>query len=179
MRDTVLRKLVFMAALGAGACNSHADNVCEDIGNCSQGGLSSWIDGCKTEAQALNDEADDAGCGPAFDNYYSCADSNYQCQGATALFPGCDDLLTALDVCLETATAATSCARLLQAEKACSPPGPDGGSAPDAGVPAQPPPACTALRDCEAGCFLGVKDVCAPQVNELQSFATCAAQCPL
>jgi hypothetical protein len=171
MREAVLRTLAFMAALGGAACASHADDVCQDIGDCSQGGSNTWISGCQSEAKSLNQEADDGGCGQAFEGYFSCADSNYSCQGATALFPGCDDLLTALDSCLEAAMAATSCGRLVEAQRGCS--------GPDAGSPSQLPPACTALRACEAHCYLtDVSDICAPRVDELESFTTCSSQCP-
>jgi hypothetical protein len=69
---------------------------------------------------------------------------------------------------------------------------PDAGSATDAAAPLPSagndagadgglsvPIACTAARDCEARCYLDiVADVCAPQVNELDEFATCASACP-
>jgi hypothetical protein len=166
---------VLAALLFAGsACDSHGDNVCQDIGDCSQGGDNDWIASCQDEAEALGAEASGQGCGGAFDAYYRCADSSYTCTGATATFPGCDDELAALDACLARATAGTSCVRLQMAESAClasgsSPPGPDGG----------PPPACTAARDCQAHCYLEkVANVCAPRVDEIEAVTGCAASCP-
>lgn len=155
------------------ACSSHQDNVCQDIGDCSQGGSSDWITSCQTEAKALQSEAAAAGCGSDFDAFFTCADSNYSCQGATALFPGCADALSALDGCLADATANTFCIRLQTAEATCAVARPDAGTA--TGTPA----ACTAARDCVAQCYLAsVADVCAPRVDELQNASVCAASCP-
>ncbi len=91
-------------ALAGAACNSHPDNVCQNIGDCSYGGSDDFITACQDEAKALRSEASGNGCGPAFDAYYACADSSYSCQGATAVFPGCDGDLAALDSCLAAAT---------------------------------------------------------------------------
>jgi hypothetical protein len=172
------RPLVFaaVAALAAvAACSSHQDDVCQDVGDCSRGGDNVWIEACQVDANELRTEAGGAGCGPAFDDYYACADGNYTCVGATAEFPGCDDRLAALDACLAAATAGTSCAALASAEAACAGSTPDGGAGADAGVP----PACTAARDCLAGCYLGaVANVCAPGVGELEASNACAASCP-
>jgi hypothetical protein len=165
-------------ALAAGAgCSSHAETVCEDIGDCSQGGDNVWITSCQAEAKSLAGEAAGAGCGPDYDAYYACADASYVCQGATALFPGCDDELAALDACLAAATAGTSCVALASATAACGGASADGGpvAGPDAGVP----PACTAARDCLAGCYLtSVANVCAPSVAELDVANACNASCP-
>lgn len=161
--------LASLSVVGAAACGSHQDNVCEDIGNCSQGGDNDWITSCQTEAKALGAEAGANGCGDAFGRYYSCADSSYSCQGATATFPGCDDARAALDRCLAAATATTSCAMLSAAEAACAAP-------PGAGAV---PPACTAARDCQAHCYLAaVSSVCAPRVDEIEKVTACAATCP-
>jgi hypothetical protein len=166
-------RLVLFAFVAASACSSHQDNVCEDIGDCAQGGSSDWISSCQAEAKALQGEAAPAGCGSAFDTYFACADSNYSCQGATALFPGCADSLATLDACLTSATANTSCVRLETAEADC------GASGPDAGAGTGTPLACTTARDCQAQCYLTiVADVCAPQVDELQNVSACASSCP-
>jgi hypothetical protein len=168
--SATLSLLVLLATVG---CNSHVENVCQDIGECAQGGSSDWIANCEMEAKALRAEAVYAACGPEFDVYFSCADSNYSCKGATALFPGCADHLTALDSCLARATANTSCVRLEMAEATCTT------SRPDAGVGAGTPPACSAARDCQAKCYLAsVADVCAPQIGEIQNVSACAASCP-
>jgi hypothetical protein len=163
-----------LAALTAvAACSSHQDDVCQNIGDCAKGGDNVWIVTCQTDAKQLRSEADGVGCTTAFDDYYGCADANYTCVGATAEFPGCDDRRAALDACLAAATAGTSCATLVSAEAACS------GSAPDGGADAGVPPACTAARDCLAGCYLGaVANVCAPGVGELQAANACGVSCP-
>jgi hypothetical protein len=162
-----------VALIAAAGCNSHADNVCQDIGDCSQGGSSDWIASCQAEAKDLeNDSVSSATCGAELDTYFSCADSNYTCHGATALFPGCADHLTALDACLASATANTSCVRLEMAEVSCT-------AAPPDATGAGTPPACTAARDCQAACYLkNVADVCAPRIDEIQSVTTCASTCP-
>jgi hypothetical protein len=151
------------------ACDSHQQSVCQKIGDCSQGGDSDWIARCQAEADALRSEAAGNGCAGAFDRYYSCADSSYSCQGATATFPGCDQARAELDACLAAATATTACAMLSAAEAVC------GATSADAGVP----PACTAARDCQARCYLtSVTNVCAPRVDEIESLTACAAVCP-
>lgn len=165
--------LVLAAFAAVSACSSPQDNLCQDIGDCAQGGSSDWIAACQADAKALQGEASSAGCGSAFDAYFACADSNYSCQGATALFPGCGDGLATLDACLSSATANTYCARLETAEATCSTSGPDAG--PATGTP----PACTTARDCQARCYLtSVADVCPPQVDEIQNVSACAASCP-
>ena len=170
--------VALVAALLAGAaCSSHTENVCEDVGDCARGGDTSWITRCQAEANALGAEAADGGCAADFNGYYSCADSNYTCHGATALFPGCDDALAALDACLAAATASSACARLTTKETTCdaTQARADAGTGTDAG----PPPACTAARDCQAACYLAdVVDVCAPRVDEIELVSTCAASCP-
>jgi hypothetical protein len=163
--------ITVLAAVLAG-CASHQENVCQDIGDCSQGGSNDWITACKDEANALQDEANGAGCGSDFNGYFGCADSSYTCHGATALFPGCDIARQTLEACLTAATAGTSCAALDTAQAACGapPPPPDPGT----GLP----PACTLARDCQARCYLvNVTDPCAPRVNELDALAACTASC--
>jgi hypothetical protein len=149
-------------------CGTHEDAVCQDIGDCAQGGKSDFIQSCQAESKALKDEARSSGCGGPFDDYFGCADSNFTCQGATATFSGCDGQLQALDHCLQVAEQATSCAALASKESACA-------SLPDGG----PPPACTLARDCQAQCYLAqVGDVCAPRVSELDAFTRCVVACP-
>jgi len=130
MSRSSLAAIAFAVLAG---CSSHAETVCQDIGDCSQGGDSVWIAACQGEAKSLAAEANDVGCGSKYDAYYACADASYVCQGATALFPGCDDALAALDACLAAATAGTSCVALASAETACGGGGTDGGPTPDAG----------------------------------------------
>ena len=169
MRAPCLVTLVAASMLGA-ACASHADNVCQDIGDCSQRGDNDWIASCQANAKDLGTEAANTGCSGSYDQYYACADSSYSCQGDTATFPGCDQALAALDSCLAAATADTHCAMLVSAEAACAPATP-----PDAG----PPAACTAARDCQAGCYLSaVANPCAPGADELQNVTACADTCP-
>jgi len=172
MSRSSLAAIAFAVLAG---CSSHAETVCQDIGDCSQGGDSVWIAACQGEAKSLAAEANDVGCGSKYDAYYACADASYVCQGATALFPGCDDALAALDACLAAATAGTSCVALASAETACGGGGTDGGPTPDAG----PVAACTASRDCLASCYLrAVANTCAPSLQELETAQACGATCP-
>lgn len=156
------------------SCDSHEDEVCQDVGDCSHGGANDWIAACQAEAKLLAAESRSSGCGTAFDAYYGCADAKYSCQGATAAFPGCNEALAALDACLAGATTGTACASLSAAQESCSlSVGADGGA--DQG----PPPACTAARDCQARCFLtNVADVCAARVDEIEQVTGCATSCP-
>jgi hypothetical protein len=157
------------AALMGAACSSNTDDVCQDIGDCAQGGDNTWITTCQSNANKLATEAGQVGCTSTFNAYYACADSSYSCQGATATFPGCDQDLAALDACIAAATAATYCVALQTAEAACTTPPASGG----------PPAACTAARDCQAACYLSdVADRCAPQVDELPNVVACSSACP-
>jgi hypothetical protein len=163
-------------AVAAAACDSHQDNVCQAIGDCSQHGDNDWISSCQAEAKALGTEAAANGCSGVFDAYYSCADSAYKCEGATATFPGCDDELAALDQCIAAATSGTACAMLSAAQTGCGTSA-DGGAG--AGADAGVPPACTAARDCQARCYLtSVSNICAPRVDEIEAVTGCAATCP-
>jgi hypothetical protein len=171
--DRLLTRTWVAAVLWLVGCSSHEDSVCQNVGDCARSGDSTWIRSCQDEAKSLRHEASDAGCGSKFNDYFACADSNYVCLGALPQFPHCDDELTALDACLESAAAKTSCAKLQAQEADCGAPAQDAGD--DAGIP----PACTMARDCQAQCFLAqVTNVCAPRVDELSNFTTCAASCP-
>jgi hypothetical protein len=164
-----MRTVALVLPLLVAGCASHQDNVCEDIGDCTQGGASSFIQNCKDEAKALESESSKVGCETPFDGYYACADTNFACMGATATFNGCDPALKALDDCLNAAQATTSCAALAKSQSSCT-------ALPDAGGPAL---ACTSGRDCEAHCYLAnVSDVCAARVDELDAFQKCASACP-
>ncbi len=157
---------LFIVALLAAACATNQEDVCENVGDCAHGGSTDYIQGCKDEAKLLDKEARDNGCAAPFDDYYACANSNFDCRGATPVFPGCDGKRAALDACLARVEAQTACAALAAKRGACS--------TDDAGVVA-----CTAARDCEARCFLdNVSDVCSPRVDELSTFSSCADRCP-
>ncbi len=173
-RDLLIVSAVLLG-LGNLDCSSNQDDVCEDVGACSQGGSSDWITSCKDEAKTLHDEANSNGCGGAFDGYYSCAESNFTCTGITATFPGCDAQRAALDKCLSVAQAKTSCAELSMKTSSCGVT-PDAGGA-EAGTDLSP--ACTATRNCLARCFLDhVSNPCAPAVNELEDVSSCSSSCP-
>jgi hypothetical protein len=157
------------------ACGSKQDDVCENVGACTQGGSSDWIASCEDEAKSLHDEANATGCGGPFDDYYGCAESNFTCKGMTASFPGCDAQRAILDQCLNLATSKTSCAELTRKSSACILSKPDGGVEAGPGVPA----ACTASRDCLARCYLDhVSNPCAPAVDELEQVSSCSSSCP-
>jgi hypothetical protein len=176
--------LLLLASLAGVACGSHPDNVCQDVGDCSHGGSTDWIAACQGEAKALQGEAAATGCSSVFDGYFGCADSKYSCQGATALFPGCDQAQAALDTCLAAAPQ-NNCTLLAAAEAACGAPAPDGGTdggtgrGTSGGTSLGLPPACTAGRDCQARCYLDqVANACAPAIEEIQMVSSCAATCP-
>jgi len=165
-----IRLLEFFAALIVVGCSSDQEDVCDNLGACEQGGSSDWIQSCKHEAELVHDDTEAAGCGGLFDDYYACASSSFECRGATAAFPGCDEKRAALDGCLAKAQAQTSCAKLEAATAQCAGPDAGGGTS---------PPACTSARDCTARCFLeNVKNACAPAPDELTTVTTCASSCP-
>jgi hypothetical protein len=154
--------------LFAAGCASHTDNVCEDIADCAHGGDSTFVASCKAEAKALRAELVSYGCDSEFDEYYACADTTFQCQGATPTF-ACSAGLMALDTCIQTNQTSTACAALAAKQASCTtPPGSSG-----------PPVACTLARDCEAQCLLGgPADVCAPRADELDTIRACTNACP-
>jgi hypothetical protein len=163
----LLPLLLLLPALAG--CDSHADNVCEDIGDCAQGGDYTFIQGCQSEAAELATEASASGCGALYDTYYACADANYDCTGITPTFAGCGSALDALQSCLAKGAAKNACGMLDAALAACGA---------DAGASATPGAPCTAGGVCEAQCYLDdVPDVCAPQPADLGAFSQCASQC--
>jgi hypothetical protein len=140
------------------ACDTKNEAVCNDVGDCSHGGSTDWVEQCKANAAALDTESHNSGCGDLFDSYYECAKSKYTCSGNVASFPGCDR--SALDTCLTKARAGTACANL---SNTC---GGDGGT-------------CTVGQDCQARCYLDiVKNPCAPSADELDGVSVCSAACP-
>lgn len=153
------------------ACNSNADDVCENVGACSQGGSSDWITSCQDEAKSLRAAAGASGCGGLFDSYYRCANDNFDCVGATSMFPGCDGDRMALDACLANAAANNACGELARKTGPCA--------TADASTAPAPAPACTTNRECAARCYLdGVADVCAPRPDELAAVGSCVGTCP-
>jgi hypothetical protein len=162
-----------VAAVAAG-CDSHADDVCSDIGDCAYGGDYLFIQGCQTQAQDLGAEASAGGCGALYDDYYACADASYDCVGITPTFAGCDGKLAALQSCLGKASATNACGMLAAALAAC----PGGAADAGAGTASTPGSPCSAGGVCEAHCYLtSVADVCAPEPAELGAFSQCATQC--
>jgi hypothetical protein len=157
-------------------CDTDAENVCTDIGNCAQDGSYTFIEACQAQAQELGTEASASGCAALYDDYYSCADANYNCVGITPTFAGCDASLAALEACLDAAEAENSCGQLDAALAACSGGAPDGGAAAGSSGTANPP--CSVGGVCEAHCYLtSIADVCAPRPAELGAFSQCASQC--
>ena len=161
--------IVGLPLLVAGAsCASHTDDVCGDIGDCAKAGDSTFVANCKAEAKALRSELVTYGCDSEFDEYYACADTTFQCQGATPTF-SCSAGLMALDTCIQNNQTSTACAALATKQAACTTPPPSSG----------PPTACTLSRDCEAQCVLGgAGDVCAPTAEELDTIRACTSACP-
>jgi len=164
------RHLVWLLPLFLAGCPTNADNVCEDIGLCATQD-DTTIATCQIQAAELGDEAFDAGCGSSYDLYFGCANGAYTCDGNTPSFPGCEMDLDALNSCLESAQASTSCGALAAALAAC--PGTDAGM--DAGAIPSP---CTASGVCAANCYLQhVPNVCAPLPAQLVSYQDCASVC--
>jgi len=162
--------LVVIVVLVASACATKADSVCENVAACENGGSSEQVQGCQDEAKVLESEARAGGCGGAYDDYYACADGHFECNGATASFPGCERDRNALDTCLAQNTATNACGELERRTAPCH--------SVDAGSLA-PRGACTAARACAARCHLdSVTDPCAPRPDELSASATCAQSCP-
>jgi hypothetical protein len=162
-------------------CDSHADNVCSDIGDCAQGGSYQFVEACQAQAQDLSNEAYASGCGALFDGYYACADSNYDCTGITPTFAGCEGALAALESCLKKGEAKNACGMLAAALAACPGSADAGTLSPagaDAGSSSTPDPPCDIGGVCQAHCYLtSIANVCAPRPTELGAFAQCASQC--
>jgi hypothetical protein len=166
-RSVTILAILFVALAGSG-CASHEDSVCEDIGNCANGGDTTFIQSCKKEAKALRAELATYGCEPQFDEYYACADSTFRCEGATPRF-SCSAGLNELNGCIHVYGRVTACATLAREQMACTTPS----------TPTGVPPACTLARDCESRCVLdNAADVCAPDLTELDAVRACAAACP-
>ncbi len=150
-----------------------AESVCYNVDECAQAGSYSWLQSCTAEALTLQQQADASGCGSLYDGYYACANSNYTCQGITPSFPGCDAQLSALEACLNAATAQSACAEYT-AKLAMCPPG--SGTAPP-GSPIVSP--CSLNLQCQAQCYLSnVSNLCNPGLTELGAFSSCANACP-
>ena len=170
----MVRRAALLSVLSLGllalACSTKADNVCENVAACENGGSSEQVQSCQDEAKILKSEAQAGGCGGAYDDYYACADDHFACHGATASFPGCDADRAAFDACLAQNSAANACGELERRTATCHPV--DGGSL-------APRPACTAERACAARCYLdSVTDPCAPRPDELATSAACQQRCP-
>ena len=165
--------LLLLAVNALGGCESHADSVCEDIGDCAQGGAYEFITACQTQAQTLATQASASGCAAQYNDYNACANNNFTCTGITPSFPGCQASLSSLEACLAAGEAKNACGMLDTALAAC-PGEPDGGAG-DAGVPPAP---CTDGGVCEAQCYLdSLDDVCTPTPAGLDAFSQCASQC--
>jgi hypothetical protein len=163
------RNPIFLLAALTACTSSNPDNVCYDIGLCETQ-YEPQIAACRAQAAELGGEAFDAGCGPAYDSYFACANGAYTCDGNRPFFPGCEGKLSTLDACLQAAQASTSCGALAAALAKC--PGYDAG---DSGPIPSP---CTSAGVCSANCYLAnVPNVCAPIPAQLASFQSCASVC--
>src|SRR5262245_8489858 len=107
-----IRAAIAFAVFAAVACAADQDDYCDNVGDCAEGGSSDFIQSCKEDARFLKREASSNGCSGKFDDYFACTQSNFECHGATAVFPGCDAQRAALDDCFAAAQAKTSCAEL-------------------------------------------------------------------
>ena len=156
----------------AGACDTHADSVCQDIGYCRS--LSDdQVQTCKSDAKQLAAEARGSGCSAQYDSYFACADDKYDCKGNVPTFTGCEIARTALDECLANGRAHNACGELESRLAQC--PGNVNGT-PD---PSIPPAPCGAAEVCSARCYLDdVRDVCRPLPVQLTEAEQCAQRCP-
>ncbi len=162
---TVASGLMVLTLAG---CPSASDQVCSSLGACATWS-SAQVQACQAEATSLGNECDDAGCGPAFDQYFGCANSAYVCTGATATFPGCGTGLQSLNSCLQAERSANACGLLTAALSSCE--GSDGG--------AIIPEPCGANEVCASTCYLeNVSAPCAPTPSELSAMQTCVSACP-
>ncbi len=150
-----------------------AQSVCYNVDECAQGGSYDWLQSCYASALTLQQQSTASGCGSLYNAYYSCANSNYSCQGITPLFPGCDSQSMSLEACLNAATAESACAKYDVALASCPA---DAGTQPP-GSPIVSP--CSLNLQCQAQCYLSnVSNVCNPGLTELGAFSACANACP-
>lgn len=160
------RALSFFAFAFLVACASDEASYCDNVGNCTQAGDTTWIQSCNDELATLSTEAVASGCTPELDAYFACTSAHFDCEGITATFPTCDAAHAALDACIANAQVGTACAALAAATASCATNPP-------------PPPACSASRDCQARCYLqNVANPCAPRVDELANVTSCGSACP-
>lgn len=172
-RGSMLALCVALRCLGA--CDSNTETVCSDIANCSHGGSDDWYTACSDQTSELLREADQSGCGKAFDAYFACAERHFDCQGNQSRFAGCEAALDALTACFGGARSKNACGELDDTLNACP------GATPEAeasGTSATPLEACTPSGVCSARCYLDtVGNVCTPSAAGLEAFAECASHC--
>jgi hypothetical protein len=171
--------LLTLSALGCGpgltltTVPTDAESVCYSVDECTQSGSYLWLQSCEAEALTLQQQSSASGCGGLYNDYYSCADSNFNCQGITSLFPGCGAQLTALEACLNAASAESACALYVSKTASC----PQGTGTSPPGSPIVTP--CSLNLQCQAQCYLSnVSNVCNPGLTELDAFSQCANACP-
>jgi hypothetical protein len=165
------RTVTVLLAISSLGCATHADSVCEDIGNCTTES-SDQIQACQKQAKQLAAEASSSGCSSQFERYFSCADDHYECKGNVPTFLGCESARDALDTCLAQARANNSCGALSMLLALCPGELPPASSA--------PPAPCSAAEVCSSRCYLSsVADVCRPEPLQLTQAGRCAQLCPL
>ena len=113
------RALSFFAFAFLVACASDEASYCDNVGNCTQAGDTTWIQSCNDELATLSTEAVASGCTPELDAYFACTSAHFDCEGITATFPTCDAAHAALDACIANAQVGTACAALAAATASC------------------------------------------------------------
>ena len=178
-QTSLVFSLLALSALGCGpgltltSVPTDAESVCYSVDECAQGGSYSWLQSCESEASTLQQQSSASGCGSLYSAYYSCANSNFNCQGTTPQFPGCDSALGALETCLNAASAESACGMYVAKTASC----PDGTGTSPPGSPIVTP--CSLNLQCQASCYLSnVSNVCNPGLTELNAFTQCADACP-
>ena len=170
MSSTARAFALSLLLLACASCASPADSVCTNIGYCKSQS-DDQIKACEAQQKQVAVEADASGCGTQYAQYFSCADSVYDCHGNQPVFPGCDASRAALDACLAQGRAHNACGALASKLAQCP-----GATAPD---PSVPPTPCGALEVCSATCYLAdVSLPCAPTSSELAGVAQCQRLCP-
>jgi len=173
-KSALLLAVSSICAVLAG-CDSNSDSVCQDIANCTHGGSDDWVTACQTQADDLEDEAKSSGCKAAYDSYFSCAESHFECHGNESRFDGCDARKDTLDTCLAAGRAQNACGKLDAKLAACGPSSTPPTDSPADDTTLEP---CTTGGVCSAQCYTAsIADVCAPKPAELSAFADCASHC--
>ena len=100
MKNGILTSALALAlSVGAG-CNSRAESLCNDICDC-EGCSDTQYESCVDDADDLEREIVDEGCGDELDVYYDCIVSEQECNGSSWSADGCTDEAVDVFQCCE------------------------------------------------------------------------------